>query len=57
MFRYLEDENIQFDTLVYMSDLWIDDYPKQFDKPLLWVGTAVEGQRKPPIGEVTYITK
>jgi len=57
VFRYLEDENIQFDTLVYMSDLWIDDYPKHFDKPLLWVGTAVEGQRKPPIGEVTYITK
>ena len=57
VFKYLEEENVQFDTLVYMSDLWIDDYPRQFDKPLLWVGTCVEGQKKPPIGEVTYITK
>ena len=56
VFKYLEEENIEFDTLVYMSDLHIWDYQKYFDKPLLWVGTKNDTyHNKPKVGEVTYI--
>ena len=56
VFRYLEDENVQFNTLVYFSDMYINDYPKEFDKPLLWI--ASQGNHdycKPPCGEITYL--
>jgi len=56
VFRYLEDENVQFDTLVYFSDMWIDDYPREFDKPLLWISSQPKHQYcNPPCGEITYI--
>ena len=56
VFRYLEDENVQFNTLVYFSDMYINDYPKEFDKPLLWI--ASQGNHNycnPPCGEITYL--
>ena len=56
VFRYLEDENVQFDTLVYFSDMWINDYPKEFDKPLLWISSQPKHDYcNPPCGEITYI--
>ena len=56
VFRYLEDENVQFDTLVYFSDMYINDYPKEFDKPLLWICSQPKhGYCNPPCGEITYI--
>jgi len=56
VFRYLEDENVQFDTLVYFSDMWIDDYPREFDKPLLWISSQPKHDYcNPPCGEITYI--
>lgn len=54
VFKYIEDNNLPCDQMVYLTDLEIWDWPERCDWPLLWVSSGGPGQ-KAPIGETVRI--
>lgn len=54
VFKYVEDNDLPCDQMVYLTDLEIFDWPDRCDWPLLWVSSGAAGQ-KAPIGETVRI--
>jgi len=52
VFDYVDDNGIQVDTLVYLTDLEVHDFPEQPDYPVLWVSTSADVA---PWGEVAMV--
>ena len=55
VFQYVEDNNIDCDAMVYLTDMGIWDWPdEEPDYPVLWVSTDTNANDA-PIGETTHI--
>ena len=55
VFQYVEDNNIDCDAMVYLTDMGIWDWPDaEPDYPILWVSTDTNANDA-PIGETTHI--
>jgi len=54
VFDYVEENNLQCDQMVYLTDLEVFDFPKRVDYPLLWVSSGGPGHAA-PIGETVRI--
>jgi predicted metal-dependent peptidase len=54
VFDYVEENNLQCDQMVYLTDLEVFDFPKRVDYPLLWVSSGGPGHIA-PIGETVRI--
>ena len=55
VFQYVEDNNIDCDAMVYLTDMGIWDWPDaEPDYPVLWVSTDTNANDA-PIGETTHI--
>jgi predicted metal-dependent peptidase len=55
VFKYIEENELEVDSMIYLSDLEVWDYPEQAPHyPTLWVSSW--DQAKPaPFGETTYL--
>jgi len=54
VFKYVEDNDLPCDQMVYLTDLEISDFPKRVGFPLLWVSSGGPGEVA-PIGETVRI--
>ena len=54
IFKYIEDNNVNVDSMVCITDMEFHNFPSHVDYPLLWVSTNLRA-KKPPIGEITFI--
>tara|TARA_B100000242_G_scaffold90521_1_gene61232 strand:+ start:1163 stop:2296 length:1134 start_codon:yes stop_codon:yes gene_type:complete len=54
IFKYIEDNNVNVDSMVCITDMEFHNFPSHVDYPLLWVSTNLRAE-KPPIGEITFI--
>ena len=54
IFKYIEDNNVNVDSMVCITDMEFHNFPNHVDYPLLWVSTNLRA-KKPPIGEITFI--
>lgn len=54
VFKYIEDNNLPVDHMIYLTDLEVGDFPSRAPYPLLWVSTGAAGE-KAPIGETVPI--
>ena len=52
--KYIEDNNVNVDSMVCITDMEFHNFPSHVDYPLLWVSTNLRA-KKPPIGEITFI--
>ena len=52
--KYIEENDLEPDCVIYMTDGWCNSFPEPPEYPVLW---AITGKRdfKPPFGEVIYI--
>jgi len=54
VFQYIEDNSLNVDNMVYLSDMCVNDYPEEPPYPTLWVSSW--NQAAPaPWGQTTYI--
>ena len=53
-FRHVEDENIDCDQMIVLTDLQIHDWPDEPHFPVLWV-SSWEQASPAPFGETTYL--
>lgn len=54
IFKYIDDNDLNVDSMVCITDMEFNNFPKHVDYPLLWVSTNLRA-KKPPIGEITFI--
>ena len=54
VFKYIEDNNVNVDSMVCITDMGFHDFPEYVDYPLLWVSTDLRA-KTPPIGEITFL--
>ena len=54
IFKYIEENNVNVDSMVCITDMEFHNFPSHVDYPLLWVSTNLRA-KKPPIGEITFI--
>ena len=54
IFKYIEDNDVNVDSMVCITDMEFNNFPNHVDYPLLWVSTNLRA-KKPPIGEITFI--
>lgn len=51
VFDYVREHGVQCDSMIYMSDMFIFDYPEEPEYPVLWISTSEKGT-EPPFGRV-----
>ena len=54
VFKHIDDNDINVDSMVCITDMGFTQFPSYVDYPLLWVSTDLSVD-KPPIGEITYL--
>ena len=54
VFKHIEDNQMNVDSMVCITDMGFSEFPKTVDYPLLWVSTYLRA-KKPPIGEITFL--
>ena len=54
IFKYIEENDVNVDSMVCITDMEFNKFPSHVDYPLLWVSTNLRA-KKPPIGEITFI--
>ena len=54
IFKYIDDNDLNVDSMVCITDMEFNNFPSHVDYPLLWVSTNLRA-KKPPIGEITFI--
>lgn len=54
VFDYIEDNQIDVDQMVYLTDLEVYDFPEEPHYPVLWV-SCWENAKPAPWGETTYL--
>ena len=54
VFKHIDDNDINVDSMVCITDMGFTQFPSHVDYPLLWVSTDLSVD-KPPIGEITYL--
>lgn len=54
VFDYIEDNHIEVDQMVYLTDLQVFDFPDEPHFPVLWV-SCWEQAKSAPWGETTYL--
>ena len=54
IFKYIEENDVNVDSMVCITDMEFHNFPSHVDYPLLWVSTNLRA-KKPPIGEITFI--
>lgn len=54
VFRFLDDQSISPDVVVFLTDLYCSDYGNEPDYPVIWVSTERD-YRKPPFGSVVVM--
>ena len=54
VFDYIEDNQIDVDQMVYLTDLQVFDFPEEPHYPVLWV-SCWENAKAAPWGETTYL--
>jgi len=53
-FRYVEDEEVECDQMIILTDMGIHDWPDEPEYPVLWVSTW-EAASSAPFGQTTYL--
>ena len=54
IFKHIEDNDMNVDSMVCITDMGFHNYPKDVPYPLLWVSTDLS-VNSVPIGEITYL--
>ena len=52
MFRYIEEQNINPEAIIFLTDLCCSDFGRQPECPVLWVSTHSDSA---PFGEVVMM--
>lgn len=53
-FRYVEDEGVECDQMIVLTDMGIHDWPDEPEYPVLWVSTW-DAASSAPFGQTTYL--
>jgi len=54
VFKHIEDNDMNVDSMVCITDMGFYKFPENVDYPLLWVSTDLRAN-VPPIGEITFL--
>ena len=52
-FKYVDEQGLPVDSMVYFTDLYVHDFPQAPDYPVLWVST---GATAAPFGDVVSVS-
>jgi predicted metal-dependent peptidase len=54
VFHYIEENQIDVDNMVYLSDLQVWDFPEELPYPTMWV-SSWDNAKPAPVGETVYL--